>query len=64
MFCSKALFVYYPGSLFLVVALTDPHGLEGVQTGEDGAADPHREFTFRGRDYFASDRIRSQYAQL
>ena len=35
MLYSKALFVYNPGSLFLVVAFANPHGLESIQTGKD-----------------------------
>ncbi len=41
MFYSKALFVYNPGPLLLVVTLTNPHGLECVQTRENGASNPN-----------------------
>ena len=32
-------------AILVVFLLIDPHGLEGRERGEDGAAEPHRVFT-------------------
>ena len=38
----ECLSVYGPVSLLVVLPLGNPHLLEGVQGGQDGAADPRR----------------------
>lgn len=39
-------------SAFVVFLFADPHLLEGGQGGQDGATDPDRILTLRGRDDF------------
>ena len=45
---SEALAVHDGGAALIVLALGDPHLLEGAQGGQDGASDPHAVLTLWG----------------
>ena len=61
---SEALAVHDGRAALIVLALGDPHLLEGAQGGQDGASDPHAVLTLRGNHHLNSDGGRRQCSQL
>jgi hypothetical protein len=53
---AEALVVHDARAALVVLLLLDPHGLEGGEGGEDGAADPHRVLALRWGNDFGLDR--------
>merc|ERR550532_1347357 len=60
----EALSVDDGRSRLVVLLLTDPHLLEGAQTGENGASDPDRVLSLGWRDDLDLHRGRSEVADL